>query len=115
MEPGTLFIWLLLTIAPAIALGLLWCGGTRAVREAHRRKRIVGLTLAALTVWVVATYFMGFMAFVTAWGVAHTRPLPDGFFPEGWPVYGYLAVYSLVGATLIWALCVVPPNQGMRR
>ncbi len=66
--------------------------------------------VAALTLWVVATCFMGLMTFGTAWDIGHTRPLPDGLFPEGWSIYGYLGAYTLFGATLVWALDVIPSD-----
>ena len=110
LEPGTFFIRLFFSIAPGIALGLLWRGGRRACRQGHFRKRIVGLTLAALALWAVATNFMFSMVFEIAWAVAHTRPVPNGFFPEGWPIYGYSAVYALFGATLVWAAKAIPPK-----
>ena len=73
------------------------------------------MTLAAFAVWAWAGHIMLEMIFAAAWGLAHTRPFPGGLFPEGWPIYGYLAAYALLGATLIWAVGVVPPKQTPRR
>ena len=112
MERGTLFMWLFIGIAPSVALLLLWRGIRRALRETPRRGRIALATLAALALWTTASNFMGLMIFETAWGLAHTRPFPDGLFPEGWPIYGLLALYSSLGATLVWALGKVTPTDG---
>jgi hypothetical protein len=91
LEAGTFFGLLFFGVAPGVALLLLWRGITRALRETHRRRRIALVTLAALALWVVASDFMLEETFDTAWGLAHTRPFPDGFLPEGWPIYGFLA------------------------
>jgi hypothetical protein len=55
------------------------------------------------------------MVFDSAWQLAHTRPFPNALFPEGWPIYGYLAAYSLFGAMLVWGLRMVPPKQSTQR
>ena len=106
-----LFALLFFAIAPGVALLLLWRGVTRAFREAHRRRRIVVVTLAAVTLWALASDLMLEMVFDSAWQLAHTRPFPNGLFPEGWPIYGYLAAYALFGAMLVWGLRMVPPKQ----
>ena len=111
MERGTLFALLFFAIAPGIALLLLWRGVTRAFREAHRRRRIVVVTLAAVALWALASDLMLEMVFDSAWQLAHTRSFPNGLFPEGWPIYGYLAAYALFGAVLVWGLTMVPPEQ----
>ena len=111
MERGTLFVLLFFSIAPGIALLLLWRGGARAFREAHRRGPILAVTLGALALWVWAGDVMLDMVFESAWELAHTRPFPNGSFPEGWPIYGYLAAYASLGATLVWAVRVVPREQ----
>jgi hypothetical protein len=111
LEAGTFFIWLFITIAPAGGLLLLWRGITRARQEAPRRAGIVLATLGALGLWLLATQFTLDVVFDTAWGLAHTRPFPSGRFPEGWPVYGCLAAYSVWGAMLIWVLGKYPRRQ----
>jgi hypothetical protein len=107
----TVFAPLFFCVAPGIALLLLWRGITRARRETHRRKGIALATLAALGLWVVASDFMLDGIFETAWGLAHTRSLPEGFFPEGWLIYGFLTAYSGLGATLVWTLGKLPRKQ----
>ena len=111
MERGTLFALLFFTIAPGVALLLLWRGATRAFREAHRRRRIVVVTLAAVALWALASDLMLEVVFDSAWQLAHTRPFPNGLFPEGWSIYGYLAAYALFGAMLVWGLGMVSPRQ----
>jgi len=111
LERGTLFALLFFTIAPGIALLLLWRGVTRAFREAHRRTRIVVATLAAVALWSLASDLMLEMVFDSAWQLAHTRPFSNGLCPEGWPIYGYLAAYAVFGAMLVWGLRMVPPKQ----
>jgi hypothetical protein len=111
LENGTLFALLFFVIAPGVALLLMWRGITRAFRDAHRRRRIIVLTLAALALWVVASDFMLDIIFETAWGLAHTRPLPAGVFPEGGAVYALLAAYSALGATLVWTVDRLPRKQ----
>jgi hypothetical protein len=73
------------------------------------------VTLAAFALCVWVGDFMLEMIFESAWELAHTRPFPDGFFPEGWPIYGYLAAYASLGATLVWAVGVVPRKQTPQR
>jgi hypothetical protein len=114
LEPGTLFIWLFLVIAPGVALLLLGCGIRRVYREVHLRGRIVLVTLAALALWSVASYFLSELIFGTTWGLAHARPFSEGRFPEGWGIYGYLATYSVFGATLVWILRTVRSEQPTR-
>jgi hypothetical protein len=112
LEQGTLFILLFAGIAPGVALLLLWRGITRALRDTHRRRRIALVTLAALALWLAASDFMLDVIFDTAWGLAHTRDrFRTGFFPEGWPIYGFLAAYSVLGATLVWTLGKLLPKQ----
>jgi hypothetical protein len=48
------------------------------------------------------------MAFGTAWGVGHMRPIPKGMFPEGWSIYGFLAAYTMLGATLSIGVSKIP-------
>jgi hypothetical protein len=111
LEPGTLFVLLFFGIAPGVALLLLWRCATRALREAHQRRRIIVVTLAAFALWAWAGDFMLDMIFDSVWELAHSRPFPGGLFPEGWHVYGYLTAYTLFGATLVWAVGVVPPKR----
>jgi hypothetical protein len=115
VERGTLFVLLFFSIAPGVALLLLWRGATRAFREAHHRTRIVVVTLPAVAFWAWASDLMLEMVFDSAWQLAHTRPFPNALFPEGWPIYGYLAAYSLFGAMLVWGLRMVPPKQSTQR
>lgn len=111
MERGTLFVLLFFSVAPGIALLLLWHGATRAFREAHHRTRIVVVTVAAIALWTLASDLMLEMVFDSAWQLAHTRPFPSARFPEGWPIYAYLAAYFLFGALLVWALRMVPAKK----
>jgi hypothetical protein len=37
--------------------------------------------------------------------------LPPGFFPEGWSVYGFLAIYAGVGIGLVMSLGWLPRRQ----
>ena len=111
MERGTLFIWLFVGIAPSVALLLLWRGIKRARRETLRRGTIALLTFAALALWLAASTFFFSLSFEVAWGLAHTRPFPDGLFPEGWPIYAFLAAYAASGAVLAWILGKLPPTQ----
>ena len=111
MERGTFFIWLFIGIAPSVALLLLWRGIRRALRETPRRGKIALVTLAVLALWIAASTFFFSLAFEVAWGLAHTRPFPDGLFPEGWPIYGFLAAYSALGAALVWILRRIPANR----
>ena len=111
MERGTLFVLLFFSVAPGVALLLLWRGARRALREARVRRRIIVVTLTTLALWAFASNVMLEVVFESAWQLAHTRPFPDGLFPEGWTVYGCLAAYALVGAMLVWGLSRVPPRQ----
>ena len=108
MHRGTLFIQLFFGLAPGVTLFLLWRGVSRAFREPQSRGRILLSAATALALWGVVTYFMGLLAFGTAWGLAHTRPFPDGLFPEGWAIYGWLGGYASFGAMLVVALGKLP-------
>jgi hypothetical protein len=44
------------------------------------------------------------LAFGTAYGLAHEKPFPPGWFPEGWPIYALLAIYAAFGTLLLFAL-----------
>ena len=101
---GTLFIWLFLGLAPGVALLLLWRSARLAIKGVKRRGKILLLAATVLAVWAGASYVMSELTFGAAWGVAHTRPLPVGMFPEGWTIYGFLAAYTLLGAGLFMAL-----------
>ena len=91
LEHGTLFALLFFVIAPGVALLLMWRGITRAFRDAHRRRRIIVLTLAALALWVVASDFMLDIIFKQRGGSRirdHFRPgsFPRaGLFMQSWP------------------------------
>jgi hypothetical protein len=87
---------------------LLWKGIRRALREPYRRGGIILVVALAVVLWSVATYFIGLVTFATAWGLAHTEAVPDGMFPEGWAIYGWLGAYTLCGAALHVALGKVP-------
>jgi hypothetical protein len=111
LHKGTLFLYILLGLAPGIALLLLWRGVARALREPRLKWTILVVGTAALALWALATYLVLLVAFGTAWGIAHTRPFPAGFFPEGWPIYGFLAAYAAVGVSLAFALGRLPRRK----
>lgn len=66
----------------------------------QRPERGLLVAAPALALWAVATYFMFALTSGRAWALAHTRPLPEGAFPEGWTIYGFLGAYAVLGATL---------------
>jgi hypothetical protein len=111
LPEGTLFIYVFLGLAPGIALLLAWRSVRRAVREPRLKWTVLVVGAAALALWTAATYLMGLVAFGTAWGLAHTRPFPAGLFPEGWPIYGFLAAYAGVGVFLALALGRLPRRK----
>src|SRR6188508_1590720 len=104
VHSGILFIWLFLGLAPGVALLLLSRSARLAMKGAKRRGKILLVAAAVLAVWAGASYIMSELTFATAWGIAHTRPLPAEMFPEGSTIYGFLAAYSLLGAALFMAL-----------
>jgi hypothetical protein len=109
---GTLFILLFFGLALGVTLLLLWRCVRRAFREPQRIGKILLSAATSLALWGVVTYFMGILAFETAWGLAHTRPFPDGLFPEGWAIYGWLGAYAVFGTMLVVALGKVPRKLG---
>jgi hypothetical protein len=111
LHEGTLFIHLYLWLAPGIALLLAWRSVRRAVREPRLRRTILVVAAAALALWGGATFLMELAVFGMAWSLAHTRPLPPGFFPEGWPIYGALAAYAAAGVSLALALAWLPRRK----
>ena len=66
---------------------------------------------ATIAVWAAATYYMFAATSVTAWGVAHMRPVPAGMFPEGWVIYGLLAAYLMLGIALVFIVAKMPRNR----
>ena len=103
-----MFLLLFFGLAPGIALALLWRGVRRCARASNKRGHIVCVTAGALGLWAVASYFMMFFVFVVTYGLNHARPLPPGMFPEGWPIYGLLALYTAFGGLLIAAIGKIP-------
>jgi hypothetical protein len=108
LHRGTLFLWLFVVLAPGVTLLLLGLGVRRVLRESVSRRRILAAVSGALGLWAAATYFMFHVVFATAWGVAHMRPFPGGIFPEGWPIYGFLAAYTTLAAILGIAVRKLP-------
>lgn len=108
MHSATLFILLFYALAPGFTLLLLWLSVRRAFREAQRRDRILLVAAPAGALWAVATCFMFALTFGRAWALADTRPVPEGMFPEGWTIYGFLGAYAVLGATLAVVLGKVP-------
>jgi hypothetical protein len=104
LHAGTLFIHVYLWLAPGITLLIAWRTVRRAVRDPSHRRTILAGGAAALILWVGATFLMQLAVFGMAWSLAHTRPLPPGFFPEGWPIYGALTAYAAAGVSLALAL-----------
>ncbi len=111
LHPGTLFILLFEGLAPGIAALILWRGVRRGFYEAHSRGRVFVAGGTALAVWAAATYYMSFATFVTAMGVAHMRPVPEGMFPEGWFIYAFLAAYAALGVALLIAVGRMPRKR----
>jgi len=89
----------------------LWRSVRRGVREFQSRGRILVAAGTALAVWAASTYYMFAATFVTAWGVAHMRPVPAGMFPEGWMIYGLLAAHTMLGATLVFIVGKMPRKR----
>jgi len=108
MHRGALFVFLFFVIAPGVAVGLLWRGVRRGTRESKGRWKILGLAATALALWTLLSDYMFNVTFVMAWDVAHMRPSSAIRFPEGWPIYAWLAAYAALGWALIVALGRVP-------
>ncbi len=113
MHRGTLFCWVYVVLAPTVAVGLLSRGVIRAIREPHYRLKILGVAAMAFAMWMLMSVYMFDVVFFTVWSVAHMPPLPDTPFPEGWPIYAWLAGYAALGTALIVALGKVP--RSLRR
>jgi hypothetical protein len=111
LHPGTLFVWLFFGLAPGVTVLLLVRSIGRAVREMSNRVTILLAAGAVLGVWAAATYYMFLVAFATAWGVAHLRPIPPGMFPEGWEIYGWLTAYTILGIALDFIVGTVPRKR----
>jgi hypothetical protein len=108
MYGGALFGWLFLVVASGVAAGLLWRGIRRAIREPRIRWKILGATAGALVMWWLASDTTFDQVFFVMWGLAHTRPLPDGLFPEGWQIYAWLAGCAALGTALVVGLAKLP-------
>ena len=104
MHRGTLFLWLFFVLAPGVALLLLWRTVAQAFSDRRRRPGKLLSASMGLAVWTAASYFMLELTFGAAWTLAHTRPVPDGMFPEGGEIYAFLALYAILGITLVAVL-----------
>ena len=111
LHPGTVFILLFLGLGPGVTGLLLWRSVRRGLREVQSRGRILVTAGTALVVWAVATYYMFYVTFVTAWGVAHMRPVPTGMFPEGGMIYAFLVAYTTLGAALVILIGKAPRKR----
>jgi small-conductance mechanosensitive channel len=111
LHRGTLFVLLFFGLFPGVSILLLWRSVRRGVRQVESRGRILVAAGIALAVWAAATYYMFAATFVTAWGVAHMGPVPSGMFPEGWIIYGLLAAYAILGATLVFIVGKMPRER----
>jgi hypothetical protein len=111
MHRGTLFVWLLLTVGPLVALAIVLRGAFRARQERPRWVLIALTTAFALLVWMAASYYTMLVCFEVAWALAHTRPAPQGIFPEGGTIYVLLAGYTLLGVALLVAVTKLPGHK----
>ena|SRR5438093_12370793 len=112
LHPGTLFVVLFFGMASGVSGLLLWRSVRRGLREAESRGGILVAAGTTFAVWTAATYYMFDLTFVTAWGVAHMRPVPtDGIFPEGGIIYGFLAAYMMLGAALVVLIAKLPRRR----
>lgn len=111
MRSGTLFLWLLFTLAPLVTLAIIVRGALRARRERPRWMGVALTTTCALLVWTAASYFTLLVCFDVAWVLAHTRPAPQGPFPEGGTIYAFLTAYALVRLALLVAVARVPGHK----
>ena len=104
MEPGTLFLWLFLVLAPVVALMLLWRLTRRMIRERGNRWPLTLAGSLVLICWAIASHFILFICFEVAWWLSHVKPRPVGAFPEGWTIYLWMAGYAAVAVALFAAL-----------
>jgi hypothetical protein len=106
-----MYILLFFLLAP-LGGGLLLARAIRRFRsEPRRRAGVVLVTLLALALWIGATSMMVLLNFVTAMGLAHTRPPPSGAFPEGWRIYAITAAYATLGLGLFAVVGTFPRKQ----
>jgi hypothetical protein len=115
LHKGTLFSWLFFVLAPVFGMLVSIRCVRRAIHEPQRRWPIVAAGLTALGMWGLASDVVLSVVFDTAWSVAHQRPLPSGWFPEGWLVYALLAAYTALGAGLVAGLARVPEPAAASR
>ena len=108
LEPGTAFIRVYFILAPGFALALLIRLVRRLIREPRRRWALAAVGACALGIWVGASSAMFFLVLGQAWQVAHRHPIPPGPFPEGWPIYAFLAAYIALGVGLLAGESRVP-------
>jgi hypothetical protein len=104
---GTLFIYVWAGLALGIAVLLAWRSVLRALREPSMKWTILVVGTSAIALWVAASYFAFLVVFGTVWGLAHDTS-SSGFFPEGWPIYGFLGAYTTVGISLVVVLGKLP-------
>jgi hypothetical protein len=100
MEPGAFFGGFYLGGALIVAFAIIVRGIRRGLRDQGRWLPIATITSTLLALWGAATYFMLFYVFEVMWMVAHTRPRPEGPFPEGATPYAVVGSYLAIGAVL---------------
>jgi hypothetical protein len=110
LVPGTAFVRVYFILAPGFALALLVRLVRRLIREPRRRWAVAAVGGCALGIWVGASWAMFFLVFGQAWRLAHQHPFPPGPFPEGWPIYAFLAGYTTLGAGLLAGAGKVPAS-----
>jgi uncharacterized BrkB/YihY/UPF0761 family membrane protein len=106
-----LYVYLYVALAAGIGLALAIKAVRRAVVDSERRRAILGVGIISLALWVAASFAMGFMTFVTGFGIAHLRPAAVGPFPEGWQVYALLGLYAALGTGLMITIGRVPSKR----
>ena len=108
LEPGTAFVRVYFILAPGFALALLIRLVRRLIREPRRRWAVAAVGTCALGIWIAASWAVFLLVFAKAWALAHRHPIPPGPFPEGWPIYAFLAAYTALGAGLVVGASRVP-------
>lgn len=104
-------VLLYVALAAGIGLALAIKAVRRALVDSERRVAILGVGIMTLALWVAASFAMGFMTFVTGFGIAHLHPRPVGPIPEGWQIYALLGLYAALGTGLMITIGRVPSDR----